>query len=874
MLKFIFCVFSCLLWLFSSLVHSQATTPEAAIFSLISGSYTGNQTTTLSCATSGAVIRYTTDGSDVSTSSTLYSGAIAVTRSMTIKAKAYLGSTGGVQSSGTYTIEPVQPAIFSLVSGTYTDPQTVRLDSATSNAVIRYTTNGTDVSASSTLYSGPITIPGSMTIKAKAFQGNNSSVQSSGTYTIQPQAAVFSLISGRYTGDQTTTLSCATSGAVIRYTTDGSDVSTSSTLYSGAIAVTRSMTIKAQAYLGSTGGVQSSGTYTIEPVQPAIFSLVSGTYTDPQTVRLDSATSNAVIRYTTNGTDVSASSTLYSGPITIPGSMTIKAKAFQGNNSSVQSSGTYTIQPQAAVFSLISGRYTGDQTTTLSCATSGAVIRYTTDGSDVSTSSTLYSGAIAVTRSMTIKAKAYLGSTGGVQSSGTYTIEPVQPAIFSLVSGTYTDPQTVRLDSATSNAVIRYTTNGTDVSASSTLYSGPITIPGSMTIKAKAFQGNNSSVQSSGTYTIQPQAAVFSLISGRYKGRQTTTLSCATSGAVIRYTTDGSDVSTSSMLYSGPISIASSMTIKAKAYLFGTEGIASSGTYVIDPDLFTVTATGSGTNGAITPSKRDVGSGATATFEVTPAAGYQIIKIEGCGASSTISPFVTPPISADCQVSATFSPLPSVVVPVFSPNGGTHNGAVPVCLSTTTSGAEIRYSIDGSDVTKTSPLYADCFPLEGSATVKAKAFKTGMTGSAQSSAVFSITPLKGPVTKYGYDARGRLIHIDDDKGVSATYALDIAGNRMVVQDQSAPPLSPEITMLTFSPDKVTKATEVTINWKAKNATACSLKLNRGNGEPEVINGSSSGNIKAIIFSQTGVILTCVYRDQKKTSAKVIKGPRL
>ncbi len=592
--------------------------------------------------------------------------------------------------------------------------------------------------------------------------------------TAAPGPAIFSLISGSYTTSQTTTLDCGTPGAVIRYSMDGSDITTSSTLYTGPITIASSVTIKARAFLGTTGGVQSSGTYTIEPVQPAIFSLISGTYTDPQVVSLNSGTTNAQIRYTTNGADVTASSTLYSGPLTISGSMVIKAKAFLGSSSSVQSSGTYTIMPQAAVFSLISGTYTGSKTTTLSSGTPGAVIRYSMDGSDITTSSTLYTGPITIASSVTIKARAFLGSTGGVQSSGTYTIEPVQPAIFSLISGTYTDPQVVSLSSGTANAQIRYTTNGADVTASSTLYSGQLTISGSMVIKAKAFLGSSSSVQSSGTYTIRPQAAVFSLISGTYNGPQTTTLSTGTAGATIRYSMDGSNVTTSSTLYTGPITINNSVTIKAKAFLGSTDGVQSSGTYVINNTVYTVSAT-AGTGGSISPASVNVNAGSTATFTVTPAAGYQINQISGCGKTGTSSPFTTAAISASCSVSATFNAIPTVAAPVISPNGGSHVNDVTVSLTTATAGAELRYTTNGSDVTVSSPLYTGPFRLVVSATVKARGFKTGMQSSSQVTQNFVIS--KPKVTVYRYDDLGRLITTEDTVNGNRNYQYDAAGNR-------------------------------------------------------------------------------------------------
>ncbi len=45
----------------------------------------------------------------------------------------------------------------------------------------------------------------------------------------------------------------------------------------------------------------------------------------------------------------------------------------------------------------------------------------------------------------------------------------------------------VTLDTATSDAIIRYTTNGNDPDSNSTLYSGPFTLTASATVKARAF---------------------------------------------------------------------------------------------------------------------------------------------------------------------------------------------------------------------------------------------------------------------------------------------------------------------------------------------------------------------------------------------------
>ena len=74
-------------------------------FSLAAGTYTGTQSVSLYCATTGAQIRYTTDGSEPTETSSLYTGPISVSTNKTIKARAFV--TGMVPSSradATYTI--------------------------------------------------------------------------------------------------------------------------------------------------------------------------------------------------------------------------------------------------------------------------------------------------------------------------------------------------------------------------------------------------------------------------------------------------------------------------------------------------------------------------------------------------------------------------------------------------------------------------------------------------------------------------------------------------------------------------------------------------------------------------------------------------
>src|SRR5262249_25382676 len=75
----------------------------------------------------------------------------------------------------------------------------------------------------------------------------------------------------------------------------------------------------------------------------------------------------------------------------------------------------------------------------------------------------------------------------------------------------------------------------------------------------------------------------------------------------------------------------------------------------------------------------------------------------------------------------------------ISPSGGNYSGSVSIAMQTATSGASIYYTTNGSTPTQSSTLYSGPMTLTNSATVKAKAFKTGSNASAEASAAFTLT---------------------------------------------------------------------------------------------------------------------------------------
>jgi hypothetical protein len=175
--------------------------PTAAIpvISPDGGSFSTSQAVTLSSATPSSAIFYTLDGSTPTPASTEYAGPVAVSADTTIKAIA--SAPGYLQSSVssavfTFTTQ-APPVTFAPAGGTYASAQTVTLLDTDSKAKIYYTTNGSTPSASSTLYTGPITVAVSETIKAIAIDPalSNSNVTSA-AYVIQSGGTTINFGSG------------------------------------------------------------------------------------------------------------------------------------------------------------------------------------------------------------------------------------------------------------------------------------------------------------------------------------------------------------------------------------------------------------------------------------------------------------------------------------------------------------------------------------------------------------------------------------------------------------------------------------------------------------------------------------------------------
>lgn len=140
------------------------------------------------------------------------------------------------------------------------------------------------------------------------------------------------------------------------------------------------------------------------------------------------------------------------------------------------------------------------------------------------------------------------------------------------------------------------------------------------------FAGKVYTVSGPVSYVQEPLAATptFSPAGGSYSGAQSVTISDSTPGAAIHYTTDGSTPTTGSPVYSGPLTVSATETIKAIAAASGyvTSAVASA-TYTITaaPVVHSYTS-GSGT-------------------ETVPSGGYTqvVIEVKGGGAGPSQTGF-------------------------------------------------------------------------------------------------------------------------------------------------------------------------------------------------------------------------------------------
>ncbi|MGD0680878.1 MAG: chitobiase/beta-hexosaminidase C-terminal domain-containing protein [Terracidiphilus sp.] len=717
----------------------------APLFSLTPGTFATAQQVTLTDATGGATIYYTTNGAIPTASSTRYTCAITVSATETIQAIAVVsGYAPSTVSSATYTIEtPAATPILSLASGIYSAVQIVTITDTTPGAAIYYTTNGTAPSTSSTLYTGAITVSTSEPIEAiAAASGSLQSATASAMYIINMA------VNGCPTG----------SGSCVDNFTG-----TSGTL----LPAYNSKWVLA----GGTNSIYTTGANSAQ-VSGSASAVYYYSASSSDTSQITAAPSSTTIGY-----EKLACVRVSSG---IPGYCV---------GFSAASSGNYT-----ACYVMKNFKYLGGGSCGTVSATASHTLGLVASGTSTVTLSVYFDGVLKGTLTDSSSPYTIAGSGFGLQGDGTpadstvdewqdYSgISPVPAPIFTPASGTYTSAQSVTIADTAPGAAIYYTTNGTTPTTNSTLYTGAIPVSASEIIEAIATApGYTQSGVGSATYIISPPFFGCPAGSGscvdNFTGTSGTLLPTYNSrwtlaaGTNSIYTSgvNSAQVSGSAgavYYYNGSVSDTAQITLAPSSTTIGYEKLAcvrvSSGIagYCVG---FSAVSSGNYSACYVMKNFKYLGTGSCGTISATAthtlglvASGTSTVSlsiyVDGVSkgtVTDSSSPYTIAGSGFGLQGDGT--PADSTVnewqdysggfpaaTPTFSPAAGAYTSAQTVTISDTTSNANIYYTTNGSAPTTSSTLYSAPITVSASETVEAIAVASGYLQSSVGSAAYTI----------------------------------------------------------------------------------------------------------------------------------------
>ena len=722
--------------------------------------------------------------------------------------KVYVGSQYAVSAYGmlgtsTNPGSTVATPALSPSPGSYHSIQTVVIGDATPGAVIYYTTDGTPPTTSSAVYSAPLLVNSTSTIQAIATAPNlTNSAVASGTYTLTPIG-----------------VSPAEAANIVGIVTDGSPVAnggldTFGDALSGVLLGT-SLTWSGQTFALGTSGTTNATSNTTIPIPAGSYGSVSllalgvngnqrnqtftVNYTDgtssvftqsvsdwysPSSNPGESIAIKMPYRVTQNGSldSVSGPVYLYGYTFAVNSAKFVASLTLPANRNvvvfAVNASPNIIAAPIVAApsFTPSPGVFSSAQTVTISDATTGAQIFYTTDGSQPTAASNAYSTPLPITGATTLSAIAIEpGYTNSPTTVGVYTINlPQTTPVPSLnpAPGSYAGPVSVTLADANAGASIYYTTDGSIPTVNSTLYTAPFAVNASTPIQAVAIANGQASAVGTGVYTIA--------------GASNTTpvsLSLAANANVVATDTDGTPVpggglDTFGDAYSALLT-GTSASFVGQAFTFGPPGTLNALSNTVLPlpsgNFATLSFLGTGLNGNQTAQSFVVtytdGTSTTFTqslsdwFAPASNAGESTVltmayrltqsgaldKASGTvfiyGYSFALNPAktvasLTLPANRNVVILAvdlSSSAAATVAMPTFSPAPSVYTSAQTVSLADATQGASIYYTTNGSTPTSSSTPYSTSIAVSTTTTIEAIAI-TSSGSSAVSVGTFTIQP--------------------------------------------------------------------------------------------------------------------------------------
>ena len=794
----------------TSLTYAVIVPPAPVITpSPVTGIYTGPTVTVTLNSNVPANIYYTTNGTVPSTLSTRYTGSIPISVSTTIN---YFGvdvnGTPSVVTSGTWTIHSPDLVASMLINNgaisTNTTTVTLTLAAAdpTGVATMQFSNDGITYTAEepfavSKVWNLAAGADGLRTVYVK-FRDN--SLPAPGTLysaitstinldTLKP-VTVASPIPGIYGSPPVFVTLTASKPSTIYYTTNGTTPGTGSTVYAAPIQLLTTTTLKYFA-VDIAGNVEAvnTGTWTINPsdlvanVSINNAAAVTSSTTVTLTLNATDPAGIATMQFSNDGVTYTAEEAYATTKTwTLATGDGLKTVYVRFRDNSLPAPGilypavTATIKLDTAApvttASPLTGVYSAAPVVVTLTSNKPATIYYTTDGSTPSTSSTVYTGPITLTATTTVN---YFGIdlAGNVETvkSGTWTIDTTTGIVSSMqinngATVTKTTAVTLGLYASDPNgiATMQFSNDGVTYTAEEPyattkawlLSSGD----GLKTVYVR-FRDNDlptgrlySPVITDITLDTTPPTTTANPITGTYSGAPVVVSLTASEAATIYYTTDGTTPSTSSSVYTGPLSLGATTTIKYFAVdtAGNVETSVKSGTWTIhatdmvaslkinngveETNSTSVNLTLSATDPTGVGTMQFSNDGMNYTAEEPYATSKTWTLASGDGPKTVYVRFrdqALPTGTLYEPVTATITLDTIAPVTTANPVAGVYSAPpVSVILSTNepaTEPATIYYTTDGSTPTTTSSIYSG--PIAVVATTTIKYFSIDAAGNVE-----------------------------------------------------------------------------------------------------------------------------------------------
>ncbi len=539
-------------------------------------------------------------------------------------------------------------------------------------------------------------------------------------------------------------------------------------------------------YLNAQRQVNVYGLFNGQPnAATPVISPDGGTFGGSQNVTLSTTTASATIYYTLDGTEPTPASTVYDEPITISTDTTLRAIASApGYVQSAVSTATFTFTDQtpAPTFAPGPGTYTSAQQVTISDTDNSAKIYYTTDGSTPSASSTLYAGQIAVKASETINAVAIDPAlqNSNVATAG-YMIQAAGSSInfgngFSSTTGLTLNGSTVASD----DSRMQLTDGGTN-EAGSVFWNEPIGIQAFTT--SFGFQLSNAKGHGF-TFTMQNQGVTA-------LGKNTDGLGYAGIGKSVAVKFDFYNDAGEGNDTTGVFTDGASPTVPAV-------NIAPSGIELNSGDSMLATITYNGTT--LTLNLQDLVI--NKTFTLTKA--INIPQIVGANTAYVGFTGSTGGESSSQKILywtyAAQTPTPVTAAPSFTPPAGSYSTAQSVALSSTTAGAVIYYTTNGTTPTTSSPVYKTAIAVgDGTTTLEAIAVASGMAPSPVATAKYVVGSTVTTAVNFasGFPSKTNLSLVDAAAVTNDALQITLTGSST---NKGAAWFSKRVTVSAFTTD--------------------------------------------------------------------------